>query len=271
MNKTKRTLIVSSVVMALVLVVTVVSVTAAWFTNTASSSQDGFTINSTTLEETASITIDDGDVDGANSTLWPAVIKQGVLAKGAIPPSGASLKNEGGDIIQKAKCAVFYFPLNFIGEPDTYKSGDEYGKTIDGRKALSLVVSSAKIGPIGGAPSDDAEDIKDDFNVEMCLVSVNKDTKQASEISLDGVYSDALKGTDSVFYHQRYTDGEPIDKSLYMLIVPGEEYYVKATIYFNKVDEEYDDLLYLRGKSVYITFKLESDVGDVDVRAFKQK
>ena len=57
MNKTKRTLIVSSVVMALVLIVTVVSVTAAWFSNVASTKEDGFTINSTTLKESANITI----------------------------------------------------------------------------------------------------------------------------------------------------------------------------------------------------------------------
>ena len=58
MNKTKRTLIVSSVVMALILVVTAVSVTAAWFTNVADSNEDGFTIDSALLQESASIDID---------------------------------------------------------------------------------------------------------------------------------------------------------------------------------------------------------------------
>lgn len=59
MNKTKRTLIVSSVVMALIFVVTVVSVTAAWFTNVADSNEDGFTTDSALLQESASISIDE--------------------------------------------------------------------------------------------------------------------------------------------------------------------------------------------------------------------
>ena len=58
MNKTKRTLIVSSVVLTLIVIVTAISATAAWFSNIEDSSEDGFTIDSALLQESASIDID---------------------------------------------------------------------------------------------------------------------------------------------------------------------------------------------------------------------
>ena len=92
MNKTKRTLIVSSVVMALILVVTVVSVTAAWFTNVADSTPRGFEISSDLLQESASISIDES-VSGYGSSIWPAIANPGYLAKGNLAPYGTALKN----------------------------------------------------------------------------------------------------------------------------------------------------------------------------------
>ena len=42
---------------------------------------------------------------------------------------------------------------------------------------------------------------------------------------------------------------------MYLLVMPGETYYVRATIYFNQVDEEVDvELLYT---SVFFNFVLE--------------
>ena len=82
MNKTKRTLIISSIVMALAFIVTVVSVTAAWFSNVSSSKQDGFIIGSTTLKESATISIDTNVGGSSDVSIWPAVVKKGYLAQG---------------------------------------------------------------------------------------------------------------------------------------------------------------------------------------------
>ena len=266
MNKTKRTLIVSSVVIALVLIVTVVSVTAAWFSNVASTKEDGFTIDSTTLNESANITIGDDSIGESNTMVWPAVLNPGTMLKNGEYPRGKALKNTGENIGKNiavaAKTAVFYFPINFIGSSDL--SG---GKSIDGRRSLMLKLDSAKL--VSGE-NVESTDYKGKFNVEMCLVTLSEDKKVATEINLDGVFSDALSGTSNVYYYQKTEkNGEPCDE-FYMLIIPGEEYYVKATIYFNEVDEQYDDLLYLKGKTLKFDFMLTTAMpADVNIRAHK--
>ena len=267
MNKTKRTLIVSSVVMALVLIVTVVSVTAAWFSNVASTKEDGFTIDSTTLKESANITIGDESIGESNTMVWPAVLNPGTMLKNGEYPRGKALKNKGENIEVAAKTAVYYFPINFIGSSDL-----EGGKSIDGRRSLMLKLDSAKL--VSGETVE-STDYKSKFNVEMCLVTLSEDKKVATEINLDDVYSDALSGTSNVYYYQKTEngteDGEPGDE-FYMLIIPGEEYYVKATIYFNEVDEQYDDLLYLKGKTLKFDFMLTTAMpADVNIRAHKPR
>ena len=255
--------------MALVLIVTVVSVTAAWFSNVASTKEDGFTIDSTTLKESANITIGDDSIGESNTMVWPAVLNPGTMLKNGEYPRGKALKNTGENIGKNiavaAKTAVFYFPINFIGSSDL--SG---GKSIDGRRSLMLKLDSAKL--VSGE-NVESTDYKSKFNVEMCLVTLSEDKKVATEINLDGVFSDALSGTSNVYYYQKTEDGketgEPCDE-FYMLIIPGEEYYVKATIYFNEVDEQYDDLLYLKGKTLKFDFMLTTVMpAGVNIRAHK--
>lgn len=247
--------------MALVLIVTVVSVTAAWFSNVASTKEDGFTIDSTTLKESANITIGDDSIGESNTMVWPAVLNPGTMLKNGVYPRGKALKNTGENIVVAAKTAVYYFPINFIGSSDL--AG---GKSIDGRRSLMLKLDSAKL---ASGETVESTDYKGKFNVEMCLVTLSEDKKVATEINLDDVYSDALSGTSNVYYYQKTEDGEPCDE-FYMLIIPGEEYYVKATIYFNEVDEQYDDLLYLKGKTLKFDFMLTTDMpADVDIRAHK--
>ena len=250
--------------MALVLIVTVVSVTAAWFSNVASTKEDGFTIDSTTLKESANITIGDDSIGESNTMVWPAVLNPGTMLKNGVYPRGKALKNTGENIKVAAKTAVFYFPINFIGSSDL--SG---GKSIDGRRSLMLKLDSAKL--VSGETVE-STDYKSKFNVEMCLVTLSEDKKVATEINLDDVYSDALSGTSNVYYYQKTEkNGEPCDEC-YMLIIPGEEYYVKATIYFNEVDEQYDDLLYLKGKTLKFDFMLTTDMpADVNIRAHKPR
>ena len=247
--------------MALVLIVTVVSVTAAWFSNVASTKEDGFTIDSTTLKESANITIGDDSIGESNTMVWPAVLNPGTMLKNGVYPRGKALKNTVENIEVAAKTAVFYFPINFIGSSDL--AG---GKSIDGRRSLMLKLDSAKL--VSGE-NVESTDYKSKFNVEMCLVTLSEDKKVATEINLDGVFSDALSGTSNVYYYQKTEKGEPCDE-FYMLIIPGEEYYVKATIYFNEVDEQYDDLLYLKGKTLKFDFMLTTAMpADVNIRAHK--
>lgn len=262
MNKTKRTLIVSSVVMALILVVTVVSVTAAWFTNVADSTPTGFEISSDLLQESASISIDES-VSGYGSSIWPAIANPGYLAKGNLAPYGTALKNAETGVIDKgAQCAVLYFPIKFVGDPDS-------GAT-DGRKSLVLNVVYAHLGTKSEG-NDDVTEGKENylsaFNVEMELVRITEtDGKTVSE-TITPVKPNANSTAKDVYYYQPFFDNAtellPSYK-LYMLVNPGDTYYVKATVYFNQIDEECDEkLIYMdvdKDKSIVLRFELQNQI-----------
>lgn len=264
MNKTKRTLIVSSVVMALILVVTVVSVTAAWFTNVADSTPTGFEISSDLLQESASISIDES-VSGYGSSIWPAIANPGYLAKGNLAPYGTALKNvETGVIDKGVTCAVLYFPIKFVGDPDS-------GAT-DGRKSLVLNVVYAHLGTKSEG-NDDVTEGKENylsaFNVEMELVRI---TETGSE-PIDPVKPSASSTAKDVYYYQPFFDAAELLPSykLYMLVNPGDTYYVKATVYFNQIDEECDEkLLYMdvdKDKSIVLRFELQNQIDStIDIR-----
>lgn len=237
MHKTKRTLVISSVVMMLVLVVAIVSATAAWFSNFADSKQDGFIIDSTTITESASIDIseDANSINGYGLSVWPAVSKPGYLSKGGIAPTGADLKNViENQTIKEARCAVLYFSIQCTGNPDK----DSDSKVIDGRKSLSVDVNSATIKLNGSSENSvQQKDYLSEFNVEMELVSIDENDGEKNATALPK--NDDPK-VNSVYYIQNSPS-----EALYMLVKPGDTYYVKATIYFNKVDEEcLDELIH---------------------------
>lgn len=281
MNKTKRTLIVSSVVMALILVVTAVSVTAAWFSNFANSKAGGFTIDSALLQESVNITIDSSASD-YGTALWPAVATPGYLEKGALAPYGTDLKEKKDETyavngVQKAaKCAVIYFPIRFEGSPDL----NDKNEAIDGRRSLYLDVQHAYLGTKpatngngntaqNGAITEDAtKDYLSWFNVEMKLVKVTKtvngETVTTTVEDLPSTQTPQGEAGD-VYYNQPNTANDKYPGyKLYMLLKPGVEYYVQATIYFNKLDEECDEkLLYLDAfqeaqKAISFKFELHS-------------
>lgn len=264
MNKTKRTLIISSIVMALAFIVTVVSVTAAWFSNVSSSKQDGFIIGSTTLKESATISIDTNVGGSSDVSIWPAVVKKGYLAQGGVAPAGKALKTSTAIVPTKAKTAVVYFPINFVGAPDSNAEGVE----IDGRKSLQVnlnfasteanLIKTERDGKLVVTGTN--KDVKGAFNVELDMVSVvkNGDAYTITPIDMTGVDPKKLSGTDKIYCNQpSLENGEP-GYDLYLLVMPGETYYVRATIYFNQVDEEVDvELLYT---SVFFNFVLKMDV-----------
>lgn len=264
MNKTKRTLIISSIVMALAFIVTVVSVTAAWFSNVSSSKQDGFIIGSTTLKESATISIDTNVGGSSDVSIWPAVVKKGYLAQGGVAPAGKALKTSTAIVPTKAKTAVVYFPINFVGAPDSNAEGVE----IDGRKSLQVNLNFASTEANLIKTEQDGKlvvtgtnkDVKGAFNVELDMVSVvkNGDAYTITPIDMTGVDPKKLSGTDKIYCNQpSLTNGEP-GYDLYLLVMPGETYYVRATIYFNQVDEEVNvELLYT---SVFFNFVLKMDV-----------
>lgn len=277
MNKTKRTLIVSSVVMALILVVTAVSVTAAWFSNFAGSNAGGFTIDSALLQESVNITIDSSASD-YGTALWPAVATPGYLEKGKVAPYGTDLKEKKNETyavtgVQKAaKCAVIYFPIRFEGSPDL----NEQNVAIDGRRSLYLDVQHAYLGTKpaengngNNTPSEDApKNYLSSFNVEMKLVKVTKtvngETVTTTIEDLPSTQTPQGEAGD-VYYNQPNTANDKYPGyKLYMLLKPGVEYYVQATIYFNKLDEECDEkLLYLDAfqeaqKAISFKFELHS-------------
>lgn len=272
MNKTKRTLIVSSVVMALILVVTAVSVTAAWFSNFAGSNEGGFTIDSALLQESVNITIDSSASD-YGTALWPAVATPGYLEKGKVAPYGTDLKTtQTGVIDVKAKCAVIYFPIRFEGSPDL----NEQNVAIDGRRSLYLEVQHAYLGTKpaengngNNTPSEDTtKDYLSSFNVEMKLVRVTKTVNGETVTTTveDLPSTQTPQGTaNDVYYNQPgNANGKLTGYKLYMLLKPGVEYYVQTTIYFNQIDEECDEkLLYLDAfqkaqKAISFKFELHS-------------
>lgn len=272
MNKTKRTLIVSSVVMALILVVTAVSVTAAWFSNFAGSNEGGFTIDSALLQESVNITIDSSASD-YGTALWPAVATPGYLEKGKVAPYGTDLKTtQTGVIDVKAKCAVIYFPIRFEGSPDL----NEQNVAIDGRRSLYLEVQHAHLGTKpaengngnGTINEDTTKDYLSSFNVEMKLVKVTKTVNGETVTTTveDLPSTETPQGTaNDVYYNQPgNANGKLTGYKLYMLLKPGVEYYVQTTIYFNQIDEECDEkLLYLDAfqkaqKAISFKFELHS-------------
>lgn len=257
MNKTKRTLIISSIVMALAFIVTVVSVTAAWFSNVSSSKQDGFIIGSTTLKESATISIDTNVGGSSDVSIWPAVVKKGYLAQGGVAPAGKALKTSTANVLTTAKTAVVYFPINFVGAPDSKVNDKGEIVEIDGRKSLQVNLNFAST---EANLIKTEQDVKGAFNVELDMVSVvkNGDAYTITPIDMTGIDPKKLSGTDKIYCNQpSLENGEP-GYDLYLLVMPGETYYVRATIYFNQVDEEVDvELLYT---SVFFNFVLKMDV-----------
>ncbi len=320
MGKTKRTLIFSSVVMALTLVVAIVGVSAAWFGDMKQAQQGGFIIESDTLQDVAMIDINSSQ-GMTGEKFYPAVAEKGYfLRTGAEYPVGSQLKY--GPLPQgvekAAQAATIFLPIVFIGTAD-----DGYEK--ENRKSLDLKLQSANIGlmtvtdgaeqiiyrrtaaassvdgekqdayagtwsasgrqtivfdgigngNIGGnafsyAVSAETEtfgqcsfaasgknftanlkDFKPDFNVEMCIVDGSSAdegfTDETPVMPTPPSYTAGTLGS-GIFY-DNYAD------DLYMLVQPGITYYVRVTIYFNKVDEDMR-ILDLLNATVRFNFKL---------------
>lgn len=264
MNKTKRTLLFSSLIMALALVVTIVSVSAAWFSDSASSENGGFLIGSDTVSEYASIKIDSSITGGEGGySIWPAKAVKGWLlnnsgtAKKA--PFGSVLKTSNATLgIQEgAKCAYIYFPITFIGAGDVGYA--------DGNKSLKLTLNSVRIDKYttftknekNESVVDTFTDFIDEFFVEMRVVVVDRSDEDNIVITAYENGNINSLASEQIYYNQPFIDGNPT-YDLYMAIDAGVEYYIEACVYFNKIDEEVNiDLLYT---SIYLNFAIDFNV-----------
>lgn len=277
MNKTKRTLLISSIVMVIVLAVVLVSVTAAWFSIYANTSKGGITIGSNTINETVTIE----NAKNSSNAIYPAIATKGVASKGNVMPIGTDLLKSGTSYIsQTAQCAVFYFKINFLGAGDSGKN--------DNRKTIQVSVVSAhlvenNVQTQAENDNNSSTDIDpgylDKFNVQMELVSKSEQkTDENNTITtytkIDSHNPSEFGGSsdthgDFVYYNQPAGDGKDVGNSLNMLIVPGTDYYVKATVYFNRVDEECEEILQYAtqfGNKVQFTFKIDDKVSNLNLR-----
>ena len=174
---------------------------------------------------------------------------------------------------------MIYFPINFVGSPDM-KTDNGSQVAIDGRKSLCLQVEYAHLGTKSAA-DDGKETTTEDsgsknylssFNVEMKLVSATKNGDTTTITPLPSATS-PIGTVDQVYYEQPYTaDALLPSYKLYMLVKPNTTYYVQATIYFNKIDEECDEqLLYLdafqkANKAIVFKFEIKTELTDVNIR-----
>lgn len=247
--KTKRTLIVSSAILVLALIVTVVSVSAAWFGDIKHAET---TLHVTSARPLGEATIDLTSAESLNDNttkLVPAKAVNGELLGGKTPPTGATLLTQSAalGISEAASVVPIYFPFSYSGSGD---SGEA-----DGKKAVKIYIDSAYIkddlnesmvdGKKKYTPKDGAVDYLKEFYINFDIVKdVEKTeqgvtyttvtsataTKSGNVITFSGLSSD----NDSIYF-KNHSDG----KAIYMLIPPSVDYYsVKVQISYNFIDEE---------------------------------
>lgn len=240
--KTKRTLIISSAIMALVLVVTIVSVSAAWFGDIKHAETE---LRVTSERPMGEATIDLSSAESLNNNntqLVPAKAVNGDLLSGKTPPTGATLQtvNTSLGIASAANIVPIYFPFSYSGSADS-------GAT-DGKKAVKIYIDSAYLAseldnqgkPVEGATNyldefyitfDVVKDVvKTEGNITYTTVASATATKSGENVTFSG-----LSANDDSIYFKNDIDG----KALYLLVPPSVDYYsVKVQISYNFIDEE---------------------------------
>lgn len=245
--KTKRTLIISSAILALVIVVTIVSASAAWFGDIKHAET---TLHVTSERPLGEATIDLTSAESLNDNttkLISAKAVNGALLGGQTPPTGATLltASQPLGIATAANEVPIYFPFSYSG------SGDS-GAT-DGKKAVKIFIDSAylrsdlnynesqkKYTPKEGAINyldefyitfDVVKDVqKEEGNITYTTVTSATATKSGETVTFSG-----LSSTNDSIYFKNDVDG----KALYLLVPPSIDYYsVKVGISYNFIDEE---------------------------------
>ncbi len=228
--KSKKSIIISSLIMCLTLIVAIVSVTAAWFGNVTSGriSAD-LTIDSDTVDESANVEIDSSST-GEGNNVYPAIALKGRVETAY--PGNYGIYNGNSDklyptsetpvdstISTNAKVATIYLTIDYIGSADK--------DAADGKKTLLMsldgVYLASALGDYPNYEDGSLINYKEEFNVKMSVVkNASLETEQAD--------ADAE-------CHNEYGVKNPYGHSMYFRVAPGH-HTVKFEIYFNKVDEE---------------------------------
>lgn len=246
MKNTKRTLIISSLVMLLSLIVVIISVTAAWFGDTRNvsnkitiSSEKEVIGNATIDIESASPEREDGRL------LTPAVIKAGLLMGdytgvynniNVLDTSLVDSTNSDASkpLLSVANTVTVYFPFIYNGGPDTAVGGDR-------KKSIEIALSSATLANPRKTNADGSITIDDtllnysgEFCAEMTIVSrsVDEDGKETYTRLPPTPVADLPDSANTAMYWEKNDD------VIYMVLTPGITYYCEVMIYFAKVDEE---------------------------------
>lgn len=188
--KLKKTLIISSAIMALALVVTIVSVSAAWFGDIKHAETEKLAITSERPSGAATFDLTSYSKLNQNSVdLVPAIAIENLLLGGATVPNGAVLRTEdefGKDtsssniqsgatssVSAPASVASIYFPFRWSGTPDAGYS--------DGKKAIKIWIDTAqiKLGETGTGDNKtailDPINYIDEFYITFSVVKIPKE------------------------------------------------------------------------------------------------
>lgn len=244
--KTKRVLIISSAIMALVLVVTIVSVSAAWFGDIkhAETSRQLY-VSSARPEGKATIDIESAaDLNRNTASLVPAKAVNGWLLGGSSIATGATLRtaNSSAGIQTAATVADIYFPFGYSGAADA--------GYVDGKRAIKIYFDSTYIKVKGTTDTvDKSINFIDEFHINFYVVTAILDLEghvvgyndpvasaTATKDSSNKItYTGLAPSDDNIFFVEVLNE-----KALYMLVTPysNVQYYVKASISYNYVDEE---------------------------------
>ncbi len=249
MNKTKRTLIMSSIVMVMTFVVAIVGISAAWFGDVrrVSTNERDLIISSQRSDAQATIEIDSASTSViGGDRLVPAIADKGWLldqANSDKDVNALDVLNGGEGISAPATQVVLYLPFMYVGVPDE-------GFT-DGRKFIRISLSSATLeNPRKkGEDGKDIVDINgminflDEFKAQMTVVKKVADATSEQGTRYEEYTPEEIEQLKTDKNGISWQTGE-YGNSLDMLIAPGVSFYCKVTLYFAKVDEECDhDLL----------------------------
>lgn len=253
--KTKRALIISSAIMALILVVTVVSVSAAWFGEIKHAETRKLQITSERPSGEAEIDLTSASKYNEEiADLVPAVATNDYLLQNHDPLTGKDLRTLHTGIESAATVPKIYFPFLYSGSGDSGRS--------DGKKTVKIWVENAYIklgetttvvdGKSTTVPILDVVNYIDEFYITFRVVTqVMDEYDEINPIAATNV-SATVSGNTLVFKNDDVTDitslnhpdsiyfiSVPDDKAIYMLVPPGSEAYsIELSISYNAVDEE---------------------------------
>lgn len=241
MKNTKRTIILSSLIMCLTVVVALVGVSAAWFSDTLRSSNT-IIISSETPTGQATIDIESASTRYfGGDKLVPAIINKDFIQQdnsgagtGSVPYDAINVlspsligNTSAAPLVSNATTFSVYFPFMYVGSSDV--------GTADGLKSVEVHMKSASLlnprekDEEGNPINTDYVNYMEDFNFSYSVVKVVLDEDKK-------VVSDQPNTDIALPEITKIRNGDAYDV-IYMIIKPGVEYYFKTVINFSKVDE----------------------------------